>query len=118
MVKMISVVDVVSYGISRSIIISQNNTMEVDITGRTRRAISAGNKQKMSNSIIMQNQAKQLIRKLQKGQIVTILTGEEEIHETMIEQVNNSCIYVKLKGWMECINTADIITKRYEVWEV
>ena len=85
--------------------------------GGKRRSVSAGNKRMVNNSIMLQNQAKQLIQKLQKGQIVTIVKGEE-MHETAIEQINHSCIYVKLKGWMECINTADICTGRYKVWEV
>ena len=65
----------------------------------------------------MQNEVKRLISKLQKGQCATVEVGKE-LYRTTIDQINDSCLYLELRGRMECINVTDIITGRYKVLKV
>ena len=84
---------------------------------KLRRYNRAGTARKAGRNIEVTNKANELLKRLRVGQRVTIVQ-KENLTETVIEQKNSSCIFVQIKGQMVCINTADIITKRYEVWEV
>ena len=82
-----------------------------------RRYNKSGTARKSSKNIEVTNEANELLKRLRVGQRVTVVQ-KENLTETVIEQKNSSCIFVQIKGQMVCINTADIITKQYEVWEV
>ena len=82
-----------------------------------RRYNKSGTARTAGKNIEVTNKANELLKRLRVGQRVTIVQ-RENLTETVIEQKNSSCIFVQIKGQMICINTADIITKRYEVWEV
>jgi len=82
-----------------------------------RRYNKSGTARKSTKNIEVTNKANELLKCLSVGQRVTVVR-EQNYTETVIEQKNSSCIFVQIKGQMVCINTADIITKQYEVWEV